>query len=140
VGDQRLGLRQFQPQLFMQEHLDLRLDLLCFVLGPGEPEQEVVALCRAPDYAACRPRTLCGGGFLVVSRGIVWLVLAMFIGCRGRPGRHRAGGIGRGAGCLLQGDRRSPSRQRRDYAVPEDLAYAPTSTNALRRGIIRCPT
>jgi hypothetical protein len=70
--------------------------------GPGlslsvAVDNDVVRLCRAPDYAACRPKTFCVEGFPVVSRGIIRLVLAMFIGCRGRPGRHRAGGIGPGA-------------------------------------------
>src|SRR5204863_5032315 len=49
VGDQGLGLRQFQPQFGAQELPDLFLDLFGFVLGPGEAEQPVVAVAHVPQ-------------------------------------------------------------------------------------------
>jgi hypothetical protein len=56
VGNQRLGLGQFQLERLAQEPSDPGLDLLGFVLGSGESEQPVVALCRASVYADRRGR------------------------------------------------------------------------------------
>jgi hypothetical protein len=58
VGDQGFRGGQFQLELIVQERTDLGLDLLGLVLGTGKAEQEVVALCRASDYAACRGKAL----------------------------------------------------------------------------------
>jgi hypothetical protein len=46
VGDQGLGLGQFQLELLTQERPNPRLDLLGLVPGTGEPEQEVVAVAH----------------------------------------------------------------------------------------------
>jgi hypothetical protein len=51
VGDQRLVLVEFQLEVLAQEPGKTVPDLLCFGLRPGEPEQDVVGLCRARDYA-----------------------------------------------------------------------------------------
>ena len=51
VGDQRLGLGQFQLEFLAQERRDLRLDLLGLVLRTGEPEQAVVGIA---DYRSRR--------------------------------------------------------------------------------------
>jgi hypothetical protein len=51
VRDQRLGLRQLQPEFLVQERRDLRLDVLGLAPGACEPQQPVVGLCRGPDYA-----------------------------------------------------------------------------------------
>jgi len=51
VRDQRLGLRQLQLEFLAQERRDLRLDVLGLALWTGEPQQPVVGLCRALDYA-----------------------------------------------------------------------------------------
>jgi hypothetical protein len=51
VGDQRLVCRQVQLEVVMQELSQPLFDLLGLGLGSGEPEQGVVGLCRAPDYA-----------------------------------------------------------------------------------------
>jgi hypothetical protein len=51
VGDQRLGLGQFQLEVFLQELGEATFDLLGFGLWSGEPEQDVVGLCRAASYA-----------------------------------------------------------------------------------------
>ena len=54
MGDQRLGLRQFQLELITQEHLDLRLDPLGFVSGSGQPQQKVVAITHIPQPSIVR--------------------------------------------------------------------------------------
>jgi hypothetical protein len=51
VGDQGLGGVQFQPEGLPEEPRQFRLDLLGLGLGPDEPQQVVVCLCRHPDYA-----------------------------------------------------------------------------------------
>ena len=51
VGDQRLCLRELQLEFIPQELAELALDLLGLASWPGEPEQEVIGLCRGPDYA-----------------------------------------------------------------------------------------
>ena len=55
VGDQRLGLRELQLEFAAQELAELALDLLGFASWPDEPEEEVVGLCRGPDYAEDPP-------------------------------------------------------------------------------------
>jgi len=62
VGDQGLGFGQLQLEFLAQERPDLLLDLFGLVLGTGEPEQEVVALCRRSGYADARADDLVGGG------------------------------------------------------------------------------
>lgn len=54
VGDQRLCLRELQLEFIPQELAELALDLLGFASWPGEPEQEVIGLCRGSDYAESR--------------------------------------------------------------------------------------
>jgi hypothetical protein len=51
VGDQRLGLRQFQRELLAQELSEATFDLLSFGSWSGEPEQDVIGLCRVSGYA-----------------------------------------------------------------------------------------
>jgi hypothetical protein len=54
VGDQRLGFGQLQLEFLTQESPDLRLDLLSFAPGTGEPEQEVVAVPHIPKPPIAR--------------------------------------------------------------------------------------
>jgi len=51
VGDQRLGLGQLQLEVLLQELSEATFDLLGFGLRSGEPEQDVIGLCRAASYA-----------------------------------------------------------------------------------------
>jgi hypothetical protein len=51
VGDERLVWRQVQLEVLTQELRQPGFDLFGFGLGSDEPEQVIVGLCRAPDYA-----------------------------------------------------------------------------------------
>jgi hypothetical protein len=51
MGDQRLVLGQFQLEVVTQERRQALFDLLGFGLWSGEPEQDVIGLCRASSYA-----------------------------------------------------------------------------------------
>jgi hypothetical protein len=51
MGDQRLCLGQLQLEVIVQELGEATLDLLGFGLRSGEPEQDIVGLCRVPSYA-----------------------------------------------------------------------------------------
>jgi hypothetical protein len=51
VGDQRLGLGQLQLEVLLQELSEATFDLLGFGLRSGEPEQDVIGLCRVSGYA-----------------------------------------------------------------------------------------
>ena len=55
----------------MQELGQALFDLLGFGLGSGEPEDMVVGLCRAPDYAALGQSALASGGSRASLRGII---------------------------------------------------------------------
>jgi len=44
VGDERLGLRQFQVEFVTQERRDTVLDVLGLGFRPGEPEEMVIAV------------------------------------------------------------------------------------------------
>jgi hypothetical protein len=52
MGDQRLVLGQFQLEILTQEPCQALLDLLGFGPWPDEPQEMIIGLCRAPDYAA----------------------------------------------------------------------------------------
>jgi hypothetical protein len=52
MRDQRLVLRQLQPEFVTQERRQALFDLLGLGPGSGEPEQGVVGLCRVLGYAA----------------------------------------------------------------------------------------
>jgi hypothetical protein len=51
VGDQRLCLGQLQLEFIVQELSEATFDLLGFGLRSGEPEQDVIRLCRVACYA-----------------------------------------------------------------------------------------
>jgi hypothetical protein len=51
MRDQRLVLRQLQPEFVTQERRQALIDLLGLGPGSGEPEQGVVGLCRGAGYA-----------------------------------------------------------------------------------------
>jgi len=62
VGDQRLVRRQVQLEFVTREFPEALFDLLGFGLGPGEPEQGVVGLCRTLGYADRGVMVLVAGG------------------------------------------------------------------------------
>ena len=71
VGDQRFSLRKLQLELVPQELAELALDLLGLASWPDEPEQEVVGLCRGPDYAeepGSRLHLTCSDGLKMQTR------------------------------------------------------------------------
>jgi hypothetical protein len=51
VGDQRLGLGQLELEVIAQELGEATLDLFGSGLRSGEPEQDVIGLCRVASYA-----------------------------------------------------------------------------------------
>jgi hypothetical protein len=51
VGDRRLGLGQLQVEVIAQELSEATFDFLGFGLRSGEPEQDVIGLCRVACYA-----------------------------------------------------------------------------------------
>ena len=53
VGDQGLGVVEFQPEGLPEEPREPGLDLLGFGLRPGEPQQVVICLCRGPGLCRC---------------------------------------------------------------------------------------
>jgi len=57
VGDERLGSREVQLELFLQERSDFPLDLFGLLLGSAEPEQEVVGISDVPQPSEVR---VCG--------------------------------------------------------------------------------
>jgi hypothetical protein len=48
VGDQGLGLGEFQLEFLAQKLADLRLDLLGFAPRTGEPEEKIIAIPHIP--------------------------------------------------------------------------------------------
>lgn len=62
MGDQGLVRRQIQLEFFTQERRQFKLDLFGLGFRSGEPEQVIVGLCRARDYADCGVVMLVIGG------------------------------------------------------------------------------
>ena len=54
VGDQRFVRREFQLELFAQEHRKTLFDLFGLGLGPGEPEQVVIGVAHVTQPAVSR--------------------------------------------------------------------------------------
>jgi hypothetical protein len=61
VGDQRLVRVGFEREVVAQEPCQLIFDGLGFGLRSGEPQEVVVGLCRASDYADCVVKALVSG-------------------------------------------------------------------------------
>lgn len=71
MGDQCLVLGQFQSEVIAQELPEAGLDVFGLGLGPGEPQQGVIGLCRGPGYAEAVGVVPGQGGAGVFDVGII---------------------------------------------------------------------